>query len=187
MPADVQNILQIPLSLGREDVVAWHYNRSGLFSVRSAYHCQWTSQFEDDSNVSNRNVWGRLWKLAIPGKIKIYGWRVLNGFVPCRGILSNRHIGDNSDCPMCPLGLEDLKHMMFMCDRAKSVWNYLGAWRHIENLARGDRTGQQMIEEVIRGGRKVPSLNDVGLAELILTRSWYIWWERRGFVHGESL
>jgi hypothetical protein len=88
---------------------------------------------------------------------------------------------------MCPSGLEDLKHMMFMCDRAKLVWNYLGVWRHIEELANGDRTEQQMIEEVIKGERKVPYLNNVGLAELILTGSWYIWWERRGFVHGESV
>jgi hypothetical protein len=61
---------------------------------------------------------------------------------------------------MCSSGLEDLKHMMFMCDRAKSVWNSLGVWRHIEELAHGDRTGQQMIEKVRRGGRKVPSMND---------------------------
>jgi hypothetical protein len=72
---------------------------------------------------------------------------------------------------MCPSRPEGLKHMMFMCDQAKSVWNYLGVWRHIEELANGDRTGQQMIEKVIKGGRKVPSLNNVGLVELILTGS----------------
>ena len=27
-----------------------------------------------------------------------------------------------SDCPICLAGSEDIKHMMFMCDRAKSVW-----------------------------------------------------------------
>ena len=66
-PADVQNILQIPLSPGREDVVAWHYNRSGMFSVRSAYHCQWSAQFDDNTETSN--VWKGMWKLAVPGKI----------------------------------------------------------------------------------------------------------------------
>jgi len=40
-PTDVHWILQIPLTFGREDSVAWHFNRSGRFSVRSAYHCQW--------------------------------------------------------------------------------------------------------------------------------------------------
>lgn len=28
---------------------------------------------------------------------------------------------------------------------------------------------------------------EVGLAELILTAAWYIWWERRQFVHGETI
>jgi hypothetical protein len=51
---------------------------------------------------------------------------------------------------MCPSGLEDFKLTMFMCDRARSVWNYLGVWLHIEELANGDRTGQQMTEEVIK-------------------------------------
>ena len=27
----------------------------------------------------------------------------------------------------------------------------------------------------------------VGLAELILTGGWYLWWERRQFTHGESI
>jgi hypothetical protein len=35
---DANRILQIPLVQGREDVVAWHYNRKGYFSVGSAYH-----------------------------------------------------------------------------------------------------------------------------------------------------
>jgi len=64
--------------------------------------------------------------------------------------------------------------MMFMCDQAKLVWNDLGVWWQIEELANGDRTGQQMMQEAIKGGRKVPALNSVGLVELILTRSWYI-------------
>ena len=30
-----------------------------------------------------------------------------------------------SDCPICLSGSEDIKHMMFMCDWAKSVWQLL--------------------------------------------------------------
>ena len=28
---------------------------------------------------------------------------------------------------------------------------------------------------------------EVGLAELILTVGWYIWWERRQIIHGENV
>ena len=37
-------------------------------------------------------------------------------------------LSTTSDCPICLLGLEDIKHMMFMCDRAKSVWQLLLFW-----------------------------------------------------------
>ena len=43
-----------------------------------------------------------------------------------------------------------------------------------------------MLEEVIRGGELVQGL-DVGLAELILTGGWFLWWERRQIVHVESV
>jgi hypothetical protein len=34
---DAHRILQIPLTPNREDFVAWHHNKLGLFSIRSAY------------------------------------------------------------------------------------------------------------------------------------------------------
>jgi len=36
---------RISITPGREDFVARHYNRNGLFLVRSAYHCQWEENF----------------------------------------------------------------------------------------------------------------------------------------------
>jgi hypothetical protein len=42
----------------------------------------------------------KLWKLEVPGKIKILGWRALHGFIPCRDILANRHIANAGGCPM---------------------------------------------------------------------------------------
>ena len=44
-PVDAERIPEIPLYHGREDLVAWHYNRNGLFSVRSAYHLQWENKY----------------------------------------------------------------------------------------------------------------------------------------------
>lgn len=44
-----------------------------------------------------------------------------------------------------------------------------------------------MIADLINVSRPLEKMNQVGLAELILTRGWYICWERRKFVHGESI
>lgn len=78
-PVDAHRILQIPIFNGREDVVAWHHNRNGLFSVRSAYHCQWQHKYGRGNNNAGAGdtslcaVWRQLWKLSVPSKIKIFG------------------------------------------------------------------------------------------------------------------
>ena len=59
-------------------------------------------------------------------------------------------------------------------------------WDRIEEVLNIDRSGSILMEEIIRIGGKIPALNNVGLVELVVTAGWYIWWERRKFVHGES-
>ena len=45
-PVDVHRILQIPLHVETmEDSVAWHYTRSGTFSIHLAYHVEFDHQF----------------------------------------------------------------------------------------------------------------------------------------------
>jgi len=76
--------------------------------------------------------------------------------------------------------------MIFTCDRAKAVWSSIGLGQKIADLLIVDRSGSIVLEEVIRGEELVQGL-DVGLAELILTGGWFLWWERRQIVHGESV
>jgi hypothetical protein len=54
-PINAHRILQIPLTPEREDLVAWHYNKTGLFTVRSAYYRQWDYRFgrkERNQNIA---------------------------------------------------------------------------------------------------------------------------------------
>jgi len=138
--------------------VAWHYNRNGLFSVKSAYHCQWESKYGprihtlQATGASRSQAWKRLWKLDLPGKIKIFGWRALHGFIPCMAVLANRRISNIGGCPVCKNGAEDIKHVIFTCDRAKAVWSSLGVWEKILEVIGTDRSRSVIIEEVLRRG-----------------------------------
>jgi hypothetical protein len=84
-PIYAHRILQIPLTpeRGREDLVAWHYNKLGLFTVRSGYYDRWDYRFgrkERNQNIAQsaiNPVWKQLWSLEVPSKINIFGWRVL--------------------------------------------------------------------------------------------------------------
>ena len=50
-----------------------------------------------------------------------------------------------------------------------------------------DRSGSVILAEVIRYPKKLAHLNKVDHAELILTGSWYLWWERRMMVHENTV
>ena len=125
---DAHRILQLPLTHGRVDLVAWHYNQNSLFSVQSPYHGQWIHKFGENTVnkqavvVKKVKVWSNLWKLNVPAKVKIFGWRVLHGLLPCKGILANRDIVSSRSCPACNVGCEDIKHLLFLCKRAHDIY-----------------------------------------------------------------
>jgi hypothetical protein len=101
LTVDVNRILQIPLNTqGFDDFIAWNHTKHGRFTVRSAYYLQWKHKFGPragqlsmpGSSVNNP-VWKSLWKLKIPGKVKIFIWRAMHGIIPVKSILANRHVG----------------------------------------------------------------------------------------------
>ena len=50
-PVDVRRILEIPVHHSAfEDFIAWHPDRKGLFTVRSAYKIQWQRSFQGYTN-----------------------------------------------------------------------------------------------------------------------------------------
>lgn len=98
-------------------------------------------------------------------KIKIFGWRVLHAIIPGKGVLANRHIGNLGGCPICSACCEDIKYLLFTCERAKLVWRELGIWNLIEYALEIDRSGSVILEELITRGGNVPLLNNLGILE----------------------
>ena len=138
----------------------------------------------DGQGTSSRNpVWEILWNLRVPHKLKIFAWKALHGILLGLAVLGNRHIPTIGQCPVCTKGAKDIKHLMFTCYRAKQVWRALGILDIIEEVTRIDRSGSIILEEILRRpNNKSPILGHVGLKELIVVGSWYIWWQRREFV-----
>jgi hypothetical protein len=93
-----------------------------------------------------------IWSLKVPSKIKIFGWRVLHGIIPCRGVLANRHIGNQGGCPICSLQCEDIKHMLFNCTRADEIWRNLGIKDQLNEFLNADRSGSIVIQDIIMRG-----------------------------------
>jgi len=63
----------------------------------------------------------------------------------------------------------------------------IGVWQEIERDVALDSSGSVVVTELINRSRSLGFLKHLGLAELILTGDWFIWWERKKLVHGETI
>ena len=136
--------------------------------------------------INPHPMWESIGELKVPAKVKIFLWRVMQNTIPCRSVLANRHIKVSDQCPVCENGAQDVKHLLFECSRAKLVWRNLG----MDNKAcKIDRAGQAVLEFLLSPEHLVPSLvlGEETTAEKIAITCWYLWWERRQFVHGEKV
>jgi hypothetical protein len=185
---DVERILQIPLpNFGQPDFVAWHFNKSVCFSVKSAYHIEWKAEYrrraqrrDGSDQASPHEVWKLIWKTPVSRKIQIFSWRALHGIIPCLCTLANRHIGNSVNCPVCLVNAEDLNHMLFKCSRAQEIWKGLGLLECVRAALELDRSGSVVLEELLcsskQGGISCTVQNVTATTMVV---SWYIWWSRR--------
>jgi hypothetical protein len=66
-----------------DDVIAWHYERSRLFTVRSAYDLTVKLEKENDMNTESssmvngeRPLYRNIWEAQVPAKVRVFGWRL---------------------------------------------------------------------------------------------------------------
>lgn len=106
---DVKLILALPIHENRSNVLAWHFDSKGIFSVRSAYKvCRADFIRNKNQSVAQQSssgkvdpVWGQIWKLECPNKIKHFMWRFAHNSHPLRIHLKRRKINLDTLCPVC--------------------------------------------------------------------------------------
>jgi hypothetical protein len=124
----------------------------------------------------------KLWKIDVPSKIHVFGWRLLLDRLPTRSALNHRGILLNSDGLPCIFYLshvEDRGHLFFSCSFSKGIWeafyNWLGksfptsveGWNHF--LLFGD------LVRLKKGGGRVNRL-------IWLSIMWSIWKHRNEVI-----
>lgn len=123
---DINSILQIPVGPeGSSDVLVWHYNRSGFYSVKSAYyvarHMKKThrqTHFAGSSAHFHLRNWDFIWKSKITNKIKIFSWRLLRNALPTTQNLLRRKILPEYVCPVSLSEIEPIHHIFYACHYA---------------------------------------------------------------------
>ena len=133
---DAKVILSIPIHAGRENRMAWHFDKKGIFSVKSAYKVfgkeQITKSRKDGASSSTPDeglelVWGKIWDVQCAGKIKHFLWRFCHNSHPLRMNLRRRGMSIDTRCVMCSRFDEDGAHLFFKCKNHERSVEQAGA------------------------------------------------------------
>jgi len=115
--------LRIPVSEG-DDILAWHYEKSGIFSVRSAYKLALEGRSKNNCGTSmsaDRKIYDAIWKTPVPQKVKNFIWKLAHNDL---GVQSNRlrhHLIYDATYPICGMEPEDGHHAMVRCTFALAL------------------------------------------------------------------
>jgi hypothetical protein len=128
---DAEAILNIPLrSNGGEDVLAWNFEKTGTYTVKSSYRAlviqKERAALDEGSDMGtsmeNDQMWRYLWELKVLPKVRVFWWRVLRGILPDLVTLNRRHIKEIPRCEVCFAADEDLMHALISCSHAQMFW-----------------------------------------------------------------
>lgn len=126
---DVHLTRSLPVHAEMEDVVGWHFDCMGRFSVRSAYKVHRTSVIRKqqqcranraESSRGTDDFWKPLWKIQCPPKVKHFLRRLSHNTLAVRKILQRRGMKLDTRCCMC-----EIRHLLLKCKEARAVWREL--------------------------------------------------------------
>jgi hypothetical protein len=127
LPVDVDVILKIRiLTIEVSDQFAWHFEKSGLFSVKSAYKLALQLQCQDQMALSTEpkereKLWRNIWKADVPPKVCVFAWRLASYARSSNTHKKARHIIEDDTCTICGLEPEDVAHAVAGCPRASAL------------------------------------------------------------------
>jgi hypothetical protein len=79
---DVEEVLRIrPSWYGNEDTITWFYEKSVIFTVKSAYRLVISEDRENKAGSSalgnlDRSLFKELWNAEVPPKVPIFAWKL---------------------------------------------------------------------------------------------------------------
>ena len=180
--SDAEAILRIPLSHRYvPDMVFWLHTKNRDYSVKSGYHiARLLSKQEADMGESSREamgnlIWAKLWKLKIPNKIRVFGWRACLDILPTWANFARRKILTDDRCGVCLQAKESGYHVLWECRLAQDVC--AGCSRRLQKGLPGFDDMLQLVEHMQQ------YLMEEEL-EFFWVQCWFIWNQRNVVVHG---
>jgi hypothetical protein len=184
--ADAEHILQIKIpTLTGEDYVAWHYEKNGMFSVKSAYRLalelQEMNGGEGSSNkqAGERDLWKLIWGAKVQPKVRTFGWKLATNSLGVQAHRCRRKMDLLPTCSICGTEPEDCFHAMVSCTKARSLRQRL---REVWDLPHEDAfkfTGKDWVLILL-------SQVDEDMRAKLLLLWWRTWHLRNNVIFGDG-
>ncbi|XP_019200030.1 PREDICTED: uncharacterized protein LOC109193611 [Ipomoea nil] len=161
-----------------QDQIIWSGETSGLLSVSSAYNI-----ITETPNVTNDPTWGKIWKLKLPSRIRIFLWLAKHNRAMTNTVRARKGFTSNDRCWACPNEAEDIEHVLRKCPKAQAVWENI-----LPELA-PSRNSLPFAEWLTQGltdsnGGRSPSIS----ANLFATSVWWIGrWRNEAIFNNQEI
>ncbi|XP_050211713.1 uncharacterized protein LOC126661875 [Mercurialis annua] len=177
---DVDWICNIPLAKTElHDNRRWHYDKSGLYNVRSGYRVAWDlkNQASSSDGTEMMSWWKFLSGLSLPQKVKIFLWKCFNDLLPVRADLSRRGMIVENLYSGCNCAGESQIHALWFCRQARKAWK---PWDKSHLLSPDQHWS---MKDLMYRTYKDLKQSDFNIFE---TMMWLIWHERNCTFHGQK-
>jgi ribonuclease HI len=120
-PIDANEIFKIKTSSRLdEDIIAWQPEKSGQFTVRSAYYLAFSNSPDQcefaatSTRPEGKEVrWQRFWAAKIPPKVKTYAFKAASNALATEKNKRMRGIEVTGVCMICGMEVEDTMHARY--------------------------------------------------------------------------
>jgi hypothetical protein len=176
-PWDVEEILKIKIPTCKgPDIIAWHFERSGVFSVHSANRLVLARATNLDGEGGSsapggdRAVWRKLWKLQVPPKVRNFLWKFIKNGLPTNTNRYYRHLSSDGACEMCHHVNEDGFHAIMDCPHAKGLRHAMRRVWCLPPEGRLHDEGPEWFLVLLDSWR----MEEVALLAMIMWRAWLV-------------
>ncbi|KAK3193931.1 hypothetical protein Dsin_025241 [Dipteronia sinensis] len=124
LPADliVPSLIEAPRVCPKYDLVLWHFDKKGEFTVKSAYRFALNLHQGSvaSSSIGAPPWWKRLWYFQIPDKVRIFSWKAFKNILPSKFFLWKMGSVDSACCGLCSMGVDTVDHALWLCKKIAS-------------------------------------------------------------------
>lgn len=128
----LKDVAEFKIQQQISDSWEWSADSEGHYSTRSAYDLIG----EGAGDRRQEECFEKLWRMKVPARFLVFGWRLLRDRLPTRKNLQRRQIHlTDSLCPLCRIHQEDASHLFFHCSKVQPIWWESMSWLQLKGAS----------------------------------------------------